>query len=66
MDLDGIEHELDPNQVRVYVGTLMSIVEIIQLDKTMSMDRLVAILLHNAKDGLKELKGGKGDINERH
>jgi hypothetical protein len=66
MDLEGIDQELDVNQLRVYVGTLMSIVEIIKLDKNMSMDRLISILLHNAKEGLNELKGTKGDMNERH
>jgi len=66
MDLNDIEVPLDKTQLRVHLGTLMSIIEIIQLDKSMSMERLMTILMHNAREVLDEIKGCRSGLNERH
>lgn len=66
MDLNDTDIPLDRTQLRVYLGTLMSIIEMIKLDKNMSMDKLVAILLHNAKEAVSEIKGIRDGMNERH
>lgn len=57
---------LDKTQLRVHLGTLMSIIEIIQLDKSMTMEKLMSILMLNAKEALDEIKGKRDAFYERH